>query len=75
MMKLIVTLLHPRLEYAAVVWSPHRAENIKKPERMQRAATKMVSILKDLSYKERLEKMGLPTGEERRKRGDMIAVF
>ena len=35
----------------------------------------MVPELKDLSYKERLEAMSLPTLQERRVRGDLITMF
>lgn len=58
--------------YATGVWSPHRAEDIRKTERMQRAATKMMA---NLYYEERLERIGLPNLEERRGRGDVIPVF
>ena len=35
----------------------------------------MVPSLKGLTYEERLEKLGLPTLEERRIRGDMITLY
>ncbi|MCP3679688.1 MAG: hypothetical protein GY782_05260 [Gammaproteobacteria bacterium] len=46
-----------------------------KLERIQRAASKMSSSLADLTYEERLERLGLTTLEERRKRGDLITVY
>ena len=73
--KLIVSMIRPRLEYAVVVWSPHKKKDINKIERIQRAATKMIPSLKDVPYEERLKRLGLPTLKERRERGDMIAVF
>ena len=75
MKKLIVSLVRPRLEYAQVVWSPHLKKHIHKLERVQRAATRMVPSLKDLPYEERLSKLGLPTLEARRVRGDMIMMY
>ena len=75
MKKLIVTVLWSRMEYAAVVWTPHKKKDIRKIERIQRTATKMVPGLKDLSYEDRLSRMNLPTLEERRERGDLIAVY
>ena len=45
-------MICPRLEYAAVVWSPHK-KDVTKLERIQSAATKMVPELKDLTYEER----------------------
>lgn len=75
MKKLIVGLIRPRLEYAAVVWSPHKKKNVRKVERIQRVATKMVPSLRDRPYEERLEILNLQTLKERRERGDLIAVF
>ncbi|XP_063881680.1 uncharacterized protein LOC135111932 [Scylla paramamosain] len=68
-------MLRPRLEYAAVVWSPHIKKDVKKLERIQRAALRMVLELKDLTYKERLKEMGLPTLQARRERGDLIMIY
>ena len=50
-------------------------KNIRKLERVQRAATKMVPELRDLTYEERLKIMELPTLESRRERGDLISVY
>ena len=36
--KLITSLIRPKLEYEAVIWSPHKKKHIKKLERLQRAA-------------------------------------
>ncbi len=49
----------------------HKKKHVKKLERIQRIATKMVSELKGLTDEERLEEMKLSTLEERRKRGDL----
>ncbi|MPC24670.1 hypothetical protein E2C01_017758 [Portunus trituberculatus] len=55
MMKMIITMMiRPRFEYALVVWSPHMQKDIRKLERIQRIATKMVSEVKDLPYEDRL---------------------
>ena len=73
--ELIVSMIRPRMEYAAVVWSPHLKKHINKIERVQRMATKMIPELRELTYEERLEKLQLPTLHERRERGDLIAMF
>ena len=75
MKKIITNMIRPKLEYAAVVWSPHKMKDIRKLERIQRAATKMVLELKDLNYEERLEEIGLPTLQVRRERGDLITMY
>ena len=75
MRKLICTMIRPRLEYAGVVWSPYKKKDIKKLERLQRMATKMVPELAEMQYEERLKAMNLPTLEQRRERGDLIQVY
>ncbi|XP_045126266.1 uncharacterized protein LOC123513260 [Portunus trituberculatus] len=57
------------------MWSPHTKKNIRKLERVQRAATKLVPELKDLTYEERLRKLEIPTLESRRERGDLIGIY
>lgn len=56
----MVTLIHPRLEYTAVMSSPNEAKDTRKIERIRRAAQTMVPNLMDLPYKERLERLGQP---------------
>ncbi len=42
---------------------------------MQRAGTKLPETLREHTYEERLEKLGLTTLERRRERGDLIALY
>ncbi len=56
-----------------LITSMIRPRQIRKVERIQRAATKLPETLRDHTYKERLEKLGLTTLERRRERGDLIA--
>ncbi len=70
--KIITSFIRPMLEYAAVVWNPHLKKHI---EKVQRAATRWVPSLRDLSYEERLKKLQLPTLTERRERGHMIILY
>ncbi len=73
--KIITSFIRPTLEYAAVVWKPHLKKHIEKLEKVQRAATRWVPSLRDLSYEERLKTLQLPTLTERRERGDMIMLY
>ena len=73
--KILVTLIRPRLEYAAILWSPSTKKNIRKIERIQRATTKLAPTLSELTYEERLSRLGLPSLEERRERGDLITIY
>ena len=75
MRKLITTMIRPRLEYAGVVWSPHKKKHIKKLERLQRMATRMVPELEGMTYEERIKAMDLPTLEQRREGGDLIQIY
>ena len=68
-------MIHLRLEYAAVVCSPNVKKDIRKLERIQRVATKMVPELRELTYEDRLKEMGLPTLQDRRERGDLITLY
>ena len=75
MKKLINTMIRPRLEYAGVVWSPYKKKHIKKLERLQRMATRMVPELAEMTYEERLKELNLLTLEQRRERGDLIQIY
>ena len=75
MKKIIMTMIRPKLEYAETVWSPHKKKHIRKLERIQRMATKMVPEIERLTYEERLREMKLPTLEARRERGDLITIY
>ncbi|XP_076059106.1 uncharacterized protein LOC143035878 [Oratosquilla oratoria] len=73
--KILVTLIRPRLEYSVTLWTPSTKKNIKKLERIQRATTKMAPTLSKLTYEQRLSKLELPTLEQRRERGDLLAIY
>ena len=68
-------IVRPHLEYATSVWNPTSVKLQNLIENVQRRASKRVHELKDLSYEERLKKLGMPTLAYRRLRGDMIEVF
>ena len=59
--KLITSLIRPKLKYATVIWSPHKKKDIKKLERLRKAATKIAPSLRSLPYEERLSRKSLDT--------------
>ena len=68
-------MVRPILEYANVVWGPIYKTDQNRIEKVQRRMTQIIPSLSDLSYQDRLRKLGLHSLAYRRKRGDMIAVF
>ena len=75
LLKLYKTLVRPHLEYRVQFWSPYYRKDIIKLERVQKRFTRMLPGLDGLSYKKRLDRMGLFSLEHRGLRGDLIAVY
>ena len=63
------------IEYAFQVWSPFRVGVISRLEKVQKRASKISTILKNIGYLDRLEASHLTTLEKRRTRGDLIYMF
>jgi len=63
-----------QLEYANSVRNPYSPGLIKDLEKVQMRATKSVITIKHLKYKEKLQRLKLPTLQFRCIRGDMIEV-
>ena len=57
------------------MWSPYKQRDIDLIEGVQRRAVRMVTGMGNMSYEEKLEKLGLTKLVERRFRGDMIETY
>ena len=67
--------VHPHLEYAQSVWSPHSQKYVNMLENVQIRATKLVDGLGNLDYEERLRRLNLSSLAFRRFRGDLIELY
>jgi len=63
------------MEFCIQAWSPHFVKDIDVLERVQKAATNLVPMLRKYNYATRLQMIGITSLEERRLRGDMIEVY
>ena len=68
-------LVRPLVEYAVCIWNPVLRKDIIKLESVQRRATKLIACIRDLSYRQRLEYLQLPSLAHRRMRGDLIETY
>lgn len=69
------TVIRPIVEYATPVWNPCLSKDIAEIERIQRKVTKCIFGMRNLSYDERLQRLGLPTLEVRRNFFDLIECY
>lgn len=52
-------MVRPQLEHSVQVWAPHFRKDVDKLERVQGRATKMINCSENLTYEERLNKLGM----------------
>jgi len=64
--------VRPLLEYASCVWCPHLIKDIERLERVQRRFTKRLRGLSTLTYKDRLQVLGLQSLESSRLQFDLF---
>ena len=75
LIRLYKTLVRPHLEYCVSAWSPYYVKDRLLLERVQHRFTRMVPGLRNLSYENRLDHLGLWALEERRNRADLLEIF
>ena len=74
-LKLYKAIIRPHLEYANVIWHPIYKRQQSSIENTQRRATKILSKIKHMSYKDRLIYLNLPSIKYRQLRNDLIQTF
>ena len=79
MINIYKSLIRPHLEYCVSIWNPTlqfgNCKVIMDIENLQRRYTRLIDGIGLLSYKERLQEVGLTTLLERRMRGDIIETY
>ena len=75
LVKAFTTYVRPLLEYNTYIWSPNDVRNITKLESVQRRFTKRIPSVSHLSYRDRLEFLGLDSLEYRRLITDLVMMY
>ena len=66
MLSLYKSLVRPHVEYCVSAWSPHYIKDKDTSERIQHRFTRLIPGMQKLSYMERLAKLRLVIGQDRR---------
>ena len=75
LLTLYKSFVRPRLAYCILTWSSHYEKDKTLLEKVQHRFTRMILRLNELSYKDRLDILGLRSLEERRNHADLLEMF
>lgn len=67
--------VRPLLEYNTPIWSPYMIKDIHQVESVQRYFTRRIPGFRNLTYKERIRRLGLETLQLRRIKFDLMEVY
>lgn len=70
-----LSLIRSHIDYGDLVWFPVLKKHIETVENIQRQSTKLLPELRNMSYKDWLKNLNLPTLLYQWKHADMIQVF
>ena len=69
------TYVRPILEYNSQIWNPHYVRDIRAIESVQRRFSKKLWGTRNLTYEQRLERLGLDRLDVRRIRADLMLTY
>ena len=75
LIRAFLVYVRPLLEFNSPIWSPHYKQDIELIERVQRRFTKRLPGYSNLTYKDRLALLNLPSLELRRLRLDLLSCY
>ena len=75
MKQMFKVMVRSRLEYCCVLWNPHKLEDIRLLESVQRSFTYRIAGMKGFDYWERLSKLKIMSLQRRRERYIIFTVW
>ena len=75
LLRAFLVYVRPLLEYGSIIWSPHNIKDITAIESVQRRFTKRLPGFNKLCYRDRLQRLNIPSLELRRLHTDLIWCY
>ena len=75
MLTLFKSIVHSRLDYGSLLWSPFPIKHVTQQEKLQGSFTKHITGVNDMPYHERLKSLGVYSLQRRRERYCIIYIW